>query len=272
MQKIFYNILLPVNLNNQTEGIVEKAITFANRLDCNLHILYTASPVLAWESFFRLITRRSLVSQKKQKLLELQYRFEACMRPGLLLNTVFKSGNVEKETISYIMSAGIDMIFLGEKQPGMSFTGFNFHRIAAATGCSVLTGNTYRGFRDFEKIVLPIGHSLPVNRIRVATYLAQQLHAAIHLVSVEPQSRSDKNMQYLSKTYQLLKDNTTLPLVCSTFSGDDLGHSALNYARSVNAGLIVVNTDKKTGESSFFRRLLHTSFLHKREIPVMLVE
>jgi hypothetical protein len=272
MQKVFFNLLVPVKLDNRTDESVEKAIAFANKLECNVHLLYTAPSWIRSDGTLKFRSRKSSLARKKLQLSALADKYIRLIRPGSLLITSFREGNAGKEMVEYALSKHIDMICLGDRHYGIGFRQFNIHKLAADSGCAVFIGNQYSGFRDFEKIVLPIGHYMPVNRIRIATYLAQQLHAAIHLVTVGPQYKTDKNLQYLRKTYQLLKENTNLPLVCSSIQGYDPGHSALDYAQNVNAGLIVANTGETSWRGNFFRKILPSFFLPKPGIPVLLVE
>jgi hypothetical protein len=272
MQKIFNNILLPVKLNKRTDEAVEKAIEFANRLECNLHILYTINSSFLNGGYFR--RSADITAEKKRRLMELQNEHCKSIKKGLLLFTSVKKGNAEKEAAAYALLHGIDLIYVGDDQRGLPLFSdqVNVSRLAAQSNCAVLTINSHPHFENFEKIVLPIAHSLPVNRLRVAIYMAQQFNAVIHLVTQRDSAIMEDNMVYLEKAYQLLKDNTDLPLVCSTFSGDNPSHAVINYAHSVNAGLILTNPSTKPSGRGFFSKILPGSLFAGPRVPMMVVK
>ena len=231
MQKLFNNLLIPVVLNRRAGRIVENAMELANRLECNLHILYTIpSP------FFR----KWIHGRRKRKMSEIQQQMSLRIKPGLLMQAVFTSGNFHEEVKNYVLSHEIDLVSIQNRDELFRLPGYapDPERLALEADCAVISNEGVAGLGNCDKIILPIGSSVPINGVRVAVYLARQFDATIHLVT---NTHQEDNLASLQRTYQLLKDNTDVPVVCNTFSGSNFRQSVFNYARSVHAGLIVAN-------------------------------
>lgn len=249
MKKVFYNILLPVFLKKDTESSLLRAVHLSNRLQCNLHVIYTMPPMSSIEEMIP-GRNKKLVAEKKAMLFGLQQKFEPLMRKGSLYFSQFLQGDPVHETVEYAFSRSVDLICYDEHSSILHPPSVNFQRLSEMAHCPVLTGSATIKQEHVDKIVLPIDDQLSAERVRVAIFMAQQLGAAIHLVGDAGESGHTRSVTYLKKAYELLKDNTSLELVCSTFSGSDTTQSTMNYAKSVRAGLIVVNKHQGVSENN----------------------
>jgi K+-sensing histidine kinase KdpD len=270
MQKVFYNMLVPVDPGKSTAPIVEKAVHLANRLECNLHLVYTIPPASALENFFLRDHTEKRIKDKCSFLSALQKRFSREMKPGCFLIISIQRGDAHEQTVRYAAAHSIDLVYYDETT-GLFHTPFlDINRLTAALDCPLLIGKQEPNLDSIDKIVLPVDDQLSADHVRVAIFMAQQLGAAIHLVSDGRDGHDAKSMRYLTKAYELLKDNTGLELVCSTLSGNETGQSTLHYAQSVRAGLIVTN---RQGPSGFgdMPGFLQGSFFRRDQIPVLLV-
>lgn len=261
MQKIFSNILLPVSFNRHTVQAVSGAIDLANRLECNLHILYILKPHF-FRSWFH--------SERKKKLAEIQQQLTSRIQSGLLLQGVFTEGNPYDEIRNYVLSNEIDLVCV-QHQPEPFWPvghGFDPERLAMDTNCAVISNQDMEGLKHCDKIVLPVSASVPVNGVRVAVYLAQQFGASIHLVA---DTNDEENLASLQRTYHLLHENTDLNVVCNTFAGNNFHQSVMNYAKSVQAGLIVANLAYRRHQG-FLNRLLAREYAFAGKVPVVMVD
>src|SRR4030095_7956156 len=163
----------------------------------------------------------------------------------------------------------IDLVCLWNQPAGLFTRRINSSMLASATQCAVLHGRPQTSTWNADKIILPIGANLPLAGIRTAISLAEQQGSVIHLVAIEKPGMS-KSMVNLKKVYQLLKENTSLQLVCYTMRGVDYGQLALEYARSVGGGL-VISTEEPGSESGFSQWFLPRNMGYKQEIPVIIV-
>ena len=261
MQKIFSNILLPVAFNRHTLMAVENAIELANKLECNLHILYTLRPQI-FRSWFH--------SDRKKKLCEIQQQMGTRLQNGLLLQAIFTEGNPYDEIKTYLLSHDIDLVSVQHQLEPFWPLGQSFdpERLAMETNCAVISTQSRVELKDFDKIIVPVGTAVPLNGVRVAVYLARQFNASIHLVA---DTGDPDNLASLQRTYHLLKDNTDLDIFCNTFDGKNFHQSVLNYARNVHAGLIVANLAYRKHQG-FLNRLLAREYAYAGKVPVVMVD
>lgn len=261
MQKLFSNILLPVTLNRHAAGSIENGIELANKLECNLHVLYILRPRF-YRSWFH--------ASRKKKITAIQQQLLSRIRPGLLLQAIFAEGQPYDEIKAYVLSHDIDMVCV---QDGFDpvwplAMGFHSEKLATETNCAVISNHDNEGLKNCDKIVMPVGSAVPINSLRVAVYLARQFNASIHLVNDNRQT--DDNFQSIKRAYHLLKENTDINVICNSFEGRNFRQSVLNYAKSVHAGLIVANVAYRRNQG-FFNRLVAREFAYTAKVPLVMV-
>ena len=262
MRKIFNNILLPVNVNRKTVAEVEKAIAFANRLGSNLHVLYLSSPVFP-------LNRP--VYQTKSMIASWQRNFRDQLDRGLLLETSLAKGELAREVKSYLLGHDIDLVCMAEHYHH-HFSLANLldpSWLSTEANCAVISNRTVDGFRNWEKIVLPVGYTLPLNSIRVAAYLAQEFKASIHMVSLAIEEQDA--ISNLSRAYHLLKENTELDVVLQPNISGNERDGIFRYAESIQAGLVIMNVEKKDSRQGLLARLFSRG-KSPGKFPVMMVE
>jgi nucleotide-binding universal stress UspA family protein len=273
MQKIFNHILVPVHSSRKSDSGISKAIEFANQMGCHLHLLYINEPQRFhwWHRLF--YNRRKQFHVKGQvRLFELREQYHKKMKPGLRLFASLQEGNMERSVAEYAELYNIDMILVTQER---SMHKLNVSRLAGQTHCPVLSTRFDPDLRNMRIIVLPIGSHLPVNKIRVAIWLAKEFNASIHLLSLEKKvmregTREDE-LSYMKKAFRVLKDNTDLPVVCSTLPGQSLATISVEYAYSVKAGLIIVNPGIESVFPASVSRLFSRFVVSDAKVPVITV-
>jgi hypothetical protein len=177
----------------------------------------------------------------------------ARVKPGLLMQAVFTEGSPYEEVKNYVLSQDIDLVWVQRRaEPIWNATfAFDPERLAVEADCAVISDQGAEGLKYCDKIILPVGSSVPVNGVRVAVYLARQFKASIHLVC---DTYQEEHLASLQRTYHLLNDNTDITVVCNTFHDSNFHRSVLNYAQSVDAGLIVANPAYRKQQEKLFGR------------------
>jgi hypothetical protein len=260
MQKIFNNILVPVAIGRKTEQTIETAIAFANRLGCNLHLLFIEK-----KSLFPLFEKSKNNAATKARIHELREQFAPDMKDDLRLFTAFQNKGMQNAVMRYAQLYEIDMIIAGREWRRY---GFNDNRDDAIFHCPIVTIPNETYLRQWKIIVLPIENFLPVNKIRVAVCLARHFEATIHLVVME-RSNSCDCIDCMKKAFRVLKDNTGLPVVCNVIPGKELGQVVRQYARSVRAGLILMNPGSMTIGHGLLSRLFPGWIKDEVKAPVI---
>lgn len=228
MYKLLNNILVPIDPKRQSPIAIEKTMQVARKFNCEVHVLNV-------EGGFWQRTRR------------------------------------ERVIAEYAAVHRIDLI-LAQKSPQLlPFIpmGLDINRLAARTSCPVLSISDL-SFSGIRNIVLPVAGYLPLRRIMLATYLARNFNAAIHLISLTSgdATAQNRNQAYLHRTFQLLKENTTLAVKCNTMEGRSIADTTLEYAKRIKADLILANPGP---ESLLSGRMFARFLFNQNNIPVITV-
>ncbi|MBO9632824.1 MAG: universal stress protein [Chitinophagaceae bacterium] len=277
MKKLFNNILVPVEFSKQTNQVVSQAVMIANHFRCDLHLLFVENNGMAdaEKDIMQALTEGELADYEVE-LMELKATFLPMMEDGLQLITSLRKGSREQFVASYALQNAIDLIIVEKPRsilPMRFSRSFNINRISKKTGCPVLTVKGTARLEAIRNIVLPVDAHLPLRKVMFASYLAKHFNARIHLIALSEPGEEDnvENKVYLYKTYQLLRENTNLTVECHTVHGGNIADTTLEYARQINADLIVVNPGKEMLLSGFINRLFARLLFNESRIPVMTV-
>jgi len=267
MKKLFNNILVPVDAAQACDPAIERAVHIANSFQCHVHLI-----------FFERSGWLSSGPAASKSLPEASVRSKYCsgLQAGLQLRISTVQGNAEKMITEYAIRHSIDLVVLGRiKRSGYVGKGrmLNLNRLSRHTDCPVLTVRDSPGPEKIRNIVIPVSSHLPVRKIIMASYLAEAFRAKIHLVALSGNMKTDSGYApYLYKSYQLLKDNTKLSIECHAIAGDNIADAALEYAKQINADLIVVNTGNELRLRGFINWLFPRFIFNNRLIPVMTIK
>jgi nucleotide-binding universal stress UspA family protein len=265
MEKIFNDILLPVDIRSCNDDDMIKAIEFANRLQCNLHLLYIINT-----AFFPASKMRK--AEVKKRMNDLQETHAQGLKEGSILFAGMREGDPESVITHYAITNAIDLVLYHETHNSFVIKKtVNVRKLAGKINCPILSIKSHRVLLDHQIIVLPIGKALPLSKMRVVIYLARHFCASIHLVSVGESANNNDDLIYLQKAYRLLKDHTELDVICNVVEGVTIGDIAVNYASSVNAGLVVVNSGAESVMSGFINKLFSRFVYNQSKVPVMTV-
>jgi nucleotide-binding universal stress UspA family protein len=274
MNKLFNNILVPIDFSDVSELAIEKAIDIANHFNCHIHLVFAQTNPVGKRSgkFTKSVTGST--ADAEARLYQLQNRFTYQLQPGLLIHSCLRRGNRSRAVIDYTLRHNIDLVVLGRATGLVSslINGrYNINEITNRIDCPVLTVRKDTANHKWMNIVLPVCSMLPIRKIMFASYLARKYNSRIHLLSIADDN--NENMeggnQYLYKAYQLLRDNTNLMIECHTIRGHNIADTTLRFAQKINADLIVVNSGSESRLPGFVNKLFDGSLFSESRIPVM---
>jgi len=276
MQKLFNNILVPLRINRNTEATIAKAVQFANRMQTDLHLLcvlpYASGKIFRNRKGAESVEGK-VYSLAQKKMEQLRFDFSKKLNDGLKLFLHIEFGEAEEVIAAYAGNEQIDLVYVAESRKRFSFgdNAPNASRLARRINCPVLTLKSHPALQGLKIIVMPVGPSLPVNKIRVAAYLAKKFNASIHLITRERNGLLYEELAYMQKVLQLLRDNTDLCVTCKTMMGESLGDMAIQYANTVHAGLIVVGPGAENSLPGVMNRLFSRFVFNESPVPVITV-
>jgi hypothetical protein len=252
-----------------------KAIQFANQLECNLHLLHVVTPSTAdriRNRIYSFLGIRVTNLAIKQRLALWQSKYASQLKKGLLLFISVEKGDDRKIISEYIETHDIDMLLADEPLrylPEVSGHYTDQENFPIRSHYAVLTLTPSLGLHGLKTIILPVGKNLALNKLRIAVYIARQFDAVIHLIAIELNDESAEQLPYMKKAFRILRDNTHIPVICKTLNGRDEDIVLMQYGKSVNADLVIVNPDSFKGSlvKGTFR-----SFRKKTQLPVLAVD
>lgn len=262
MEKLFNNILVPVNFPEDGESVLKSVVEIAAPLQCPIHILYLVTKGSEAEeaAFERL---KGLVSR------EVPF--------PLYIRVSRQEGPAGRSIIEYYRKNKIDLILLLRKKkrfPNLFSQSFPIDPdwLLKKIQCPVLTIHPGTALSLIKNIVLPIGDALPIRKLLVATYLAKQSQATIHLVSAAGvPGQPDGSAESLSGAFRLLSENTNLSVECRSLTGGNLAEVAWRYAQTIGAHLILVSPGKESLLSGSLWSLRSRSLFRVSGIPILAV-
>jgi nucleotide-binding universal stress UspA family protein len=266
MYKLFNNILVPVT-SQYPAVAVEKAVHLSNQFNCDVHLLNVTGRQF-WQSSCK-------AAEKKMQLNELKEKYAHALPRGSFMHTGVGEDNLENALASYVALHSIDLILAHPKRSRFNVfdVGVNVNKLAARTGCPVLSLQAGPPSERIRNIVLPVGSHLPLRKLMLAIYMAKDANAAIHLISLSGNNAAAeaKSHVYLEKTYQVLRQNTSLPIKCKTMIGENIADTTLEYAKHVEADLILVNPGPESLLSGPMNRMFSKFLFNRSNIPVLTV-
>lgn len=245
----------------------------ANYFQCSLHFLYTEHTALV--PVFGNPDENSK-GNTRAKLSAIEEKYGSLLEPGLPLRISACKGDTERNIAEYAIRNFIDVIVVGRSGyslPGSLFGSLSINRLARRTKSAVLTVNEQPALEKVQNIVLPVAAHLPMRKIMLASYVARKFNAKIHLIGLTKRYplTAVNDALYLYKTFQLLRDNTNLDVEYHMLHGENIADMTLEFARDINADLIVVNPGKELLLSGFVNKLFARFIFNESPIPVMTI-
>ena len=277
MRKLFNRLVVPVSFNRSDYWPVLKAAKLANRFGCDLVLLNaeTKPGILRWipfRSFWR--KRRAQTTSRQMEVLRewIQQR----LQDGLYCKGFILPGNWQTVMKEVVIREHIDLVVLpvGGRKPGNGWTRrISIHKLSEQTNCPILTITRQFRVGRLHRIVVPVGNELSVPKLSVTSYLSQAANSHIFLVGGEDPLNAvqGKQQDYLLKAYQLLNDAGKLDVHCALNYAGDPAEGILDYARDIQADLIVINSGPESRRKGVWNKLAGNSLSRTSEIPVLTV-
>ncbi|HEU4574816.1 MAG TPA: universal stress protein [Chitinophagaceae bacterium] len=281
MQKLFNNIVIPVDFTKVTENAICKAIDLANEYHCNIHLLHviTVSPFSGISPAKEYIPTPVLsqpVTNKdvQQQLDRLIKKYEKNLATGSTICAHIVRGSWNESVIEFVITHKMDVVLIG--RCGSFFRNrravLNSNKIAEKTNIPVITTPENRRLTKLYSIVIPITDFLPVKKLMYGIYMAQHHNATIKLLGIESDKDFYKNKKvqyYLKKSFQLIRDNCAVPLEIVTTAGDNVAEAVNQYATKSAADLVIVNPGRQSRLPGFLS-FLFGNFLQRFSGPPVL--
>lgn len=251
----------------------QHAISIAEKFALSINVLWNESK----DSIEKLkpTKERPIKTAIEEKLSELNEKYN---QKKVETNIIITKGTTYKEVIRVAEEINAELIVVGNHGThGVRrfFIGDNANKIIASAKCPVLTIQLHRSIsNDLKKIVIAIDNTLETRqKIPITTDFALMFGAEVHILGIYSSNVSTMRMRvdsYVKQAYAGLKTKG-IPVVTQFISTSDLSKSMLNYAKQINANLIITMVDTEYFTKDMFLGKQGQQLVNQSHIPVLSV-
>lgn len=234
---------MPVDLSLNTGLAVKKAIELADQGSSTIHLFHTArSRTAAMNGFI----------DEHFRLQQLKKHIEKELPGTTATISINSTSSVENAIAQKAIELKPELIIIAKHSNKKLFA---FRKIissgslAKRTRCAVLTAKPGSLDSKIKSIVIPVQSRVPRRKLELLAYLAWKKNTTVYLVSMLNRLKRfddyDSSVSHtLVETYRLLKDGANCQIFHRLVSGSNIARTALQFAESVDADVLLVNPDE----------------------------
>ncbi len=270
-------ILVPVDFSEQSLIALSQSYNLAKEINAEVILLYVIEDVNPMVKVFikGLDEIRNAVESNLKNLAE-----EKTKETGLPISSMVAEGKIYSKIIEVAELLNVTFIVMGTKGNEHSkFIGSNALKVVKTAPCPVISikGKTHK--KGCDKIVLPLDLTKETSdKVNKAIAIAKIFGADIYAVSILLTGKEDvvsklKDQLLLVKKY-IEKNNVkcSAEMVKILKKEDKLSLSVIEYAKKIEADLIMIMTQQETDIKQFFIGSQAREIINYSDIPVLSVQ
>ncbi|HET6769879.1 MAG TPA: hypothetical protein VFH08_20865, partial [Chitinophagaceae bacterium] len=176
----------------------------------------------------------------------------------------------EKKLVEYIKDFDMDMAIIGLSKFNLAqrvASSISISRLARKTNVPVLAVGSSGLIRHFKKIILPLHDDVSMRRIKMATMLARTFKSTIYMVTLRKENNAAEKI--INEALQMVQSISTIPVQGIILEGKNLAKTTLDFAKKINADLIMINPLREFNLPGWWNRLTNKRLSYGSRIPVM---
>lgn len=273
-------ILIPIDFSETSMLAIEHAGFTAQLFKAELVLLHVVEK--HWEQFsivapeLRVSPPSDLMNAIEKKLGEVATNIRS--KYGVKSTSVSSTGNIFNEILSVSKEHNVDLVVMGTH--GTSgvvefFIGSNTFKMVTQSECPVVSVQAHSKKIGFKEILLPIDDSAHSRqKVNHAIVLAKHFASKIHILGLADSDDETERKKFEIKLDQIEEyiKKCDLPYSRKTVDGKNQAKTSYDYAKSINADLIVIMTDQ---DENITGRLMGTyaqQIINHSKIPVMSIQ
>jgi nucleotide-binding universal stress UspA family protein len=270
-------ILIPIDFSETSMIAIEHGAFTAQLFKGELILLHVVEK--HWEKFsvvapeLRVEAPSDLINSIEKRLEEVAADIRS--KYGVKSTCITSDGNIFSEIIAVSKENNVNLIVMGTH--GTSgivefFAGSNTYKVVTEAICPVISVRAYANTIGFKNILLPIDDSVHSRqKVNHAIVLAKHFAAKVHLLGLSDSDDSGELKKFEMKLDGIEEyiRKCNLPVSRKTINGGNQAKVSYDYAKTINADLIVIMTDQ---DENITGRLLGTfaqQIINHSKIPVM---
>jgi nucleotide-binding universal stress UspA family protein len=250
MRDSFKTILIPVDFSINTEVAIKKTLEIIGPGQSTVYLLHVNN------------TKSVTPGQDvEEKMLEhWKQNIENSDPLVSVVNHIIWNSPVPHAIVSMAKKWGADLIVIGQKSNHSWFPFLNTvvpTDIAEQTGVAVLTVKPGALHCKIRTLVMPITGNVPPHKMEAILALSRKFKLKIHLITFTEDEKSISEVSKLEvlKVYQWIQDTMHCTIECAVLKGYNKAKAILDYAKRIDADMLLVNTKSETKIGSFNRHI-----------------
>jgi nucleotide-binding universal stress UspA family protein len=272
-------ILIPIDFSETAMLAIEHAAFTAQLFKAELVLLHVVEQ--HWEHF-SIIAPELRISSPDEFTKAIEKKLEetaAAIRSkyGVKSFAVTSTGNIFSEILSVSREHNVDLVVMGTH--GTSgvvefFIGSNTFKMVTQSECPVMSVQAHAKKLGFSEILLPIDDSAHSRqKVNHAIVLAKHFASRIHILGLTDPNLSDrKKFEIKLDQIEEYVKKCGLPFTRKTVDGKNQAKTTYDYAKSVNADLIVIMTDQDEDLTGRLMGTFAQQIINHSKIPVLTIQ
>lgn len=271
------NIMVPVDFTGKNNWAIAKAVELANSFDCNIHLVHVVHknilpffPVEA--SLFTPYESHAERMDSYEKLKELAARYSPQLCGSSKIEISVVEGPPGKTIASYVQQFDMDMVVIGLSKFNLVqriLSSVSIGHLAKRTNVPVLAVRSDGLICHFKKIILPLEGDVSLQRIKLATLLARTFKSTVYILTLRKENNTPEKI--INEALQIIQSISTIPVQGFILEGKNMAKTTMNFAKRINADLIMINPLKEFHLPGWWNRLTGKLLSYGSGIPVITV-
>jgi len=256
MNYSFSTILVPVDFSSSTDVAIQKALWLADPGGAVIHLLHVMGITSQASGFlmhgFAMISSNSNLFFKarvQRQLDDISYAIKKAHPRVKIITHIANGDMIQKQIIQYANVVKPALIIIGKNRNHDWFSLLkmvNASAVSSHTNCPVLTVKPGSVPNRLKTIVIPVSSFVPLRKIDLLTPLTRNHRPLIHLVAVDGNEEFGERPGIFLETYRTISEQLHYPVIYNIVKGKNAGKSILQYAKSIEADLIMVNPNEES--------------------------
>ncbi len=274
----FQNILIPIDFSENSLIALEHGVFLAKHLKIDVTLLYiheaqnissTIRKLMFAHPSDEVILDKSVTDKLNELAAEVQ------SKTSVIVKTHTAKGSIATQIIKAAADLDCNLIVMGTHgASGIEnfMGGSNTFNVVASANCPVISVLSHSGSKGIKDIVLPLDNSKETRqKVDEAIVFARFFGSTIHVVGVTV-SEDPKDHYYVNKVCEqvekyIKEDN--VPCTHNFFHGENITNLTLDYAKKIDADLIVIMTEQEINPTGFFMGPYAQQMINQSAIPVL---
>lgn len=265
------SIIVGTDFSEGSYVALELAIDIANRMECDIEVIWVKRQKRLMDD-----EQVSMLSKlAEEKLISLCNKYQPNMKYGKMRWEICE-GKVGNVLSRHAIHSNAPLIVIGTN--GASgfekyWMGSTAVRIVQEATVPVMTIRQGFNFhKDLERIVVPLRVNLNSRqKVPPAAEIARLFNSEVHLLGLfDDEAQTNELQIYLMQAAELL-GKQGVRFTSSMRKYSNYGDALLGYAESINADLVVINTEQDRMLAQLFLGTNAQQIVHNAQLPVLSV-